>query len=167
MPRCWAFRALNASEIETEPKRAQRARTCAPARIVTRDAVVRHCAPEILSTEFDIASRFYSGGSRHALRGFHSLAKVTHLNGDTSPEPFPRCASKKHRAQLRSSTAPRFASFPMAETREPAHQGRRFLTHEDVRRAKRNRQLAYLAESASSASSSKLMRAARETSFSS
>ena len=95
--------------------------------------------PRILSTEFDIASRLSSRSSRHALRAFHSLAKGTHLNGDTFPEPFPRCASKKHRARLRSSTAPPFASFPMAETWRQAHKANDSSPHEDVRRAKSRR----------------------------
>ena len=63
-PRCCAFRARDALEIETEPKRAQRARTCAHAPIVTRDAMTRRGAPEILSTEFDIESRFSFCSSR-------------------------------------------------------------------------------------------------------
>ena len=117
--------SLRRGRKDRRPSRADKreprsvGRTCAPARIVTRDAVVRHCAPEILSTEFDIASRFYSGGSRHALRGFHSLAKVTHLNGDTSPKPLLLCASKKHRARLRSASLRLFPEGRNAGTGAP------------------------------------------------
>ena len=71
-------------EIETEPKRTQRAVVLPHAGIVTRDAIPRSRALTTLSSKFDIES-FFSRLLAPTLLAFHSLAKVVQLKLSRTP----------------------------------------------------------------------------------